>query len=173
MAKRKNETAEFRIYVRTMRKSIPVSEEVYRDHTRYYGAFRRRMQDHGRCSCKWQKEFLCDGNCCGCEFQLSGDMSSLFEKLKTKNDTNYCLIDTTQAPEAAVEEVAISKVYLDGLWKRLCALLPEAKVLGYERFCGLTDAAIAKILGIPRTTWTSKKAAVRKQLRAEYPRFKF
>ena len=47
--------------------------------------------------------------------------------------------------------------------------MPEAVEIGRLRQKGLTDAAIAKIVGIKRTTFRSRLEKAKAQLAAEYP----
>lgn len=72
-----NQSKKFRIYLKSSRQWVEVSEEVYREHYRYYDAFRKRHQAHGQCACPKNKFWLCDGDCLTCEFRRAGDMLSL------------------------------------------------------------------------------------------------
>ena len=49
--------------------------------------------------------------------------------------------------------------------------MPEAADIGKLRMQGLSDEAIAKSIGIPRTTFLSRIKAAKKQLEKEYPDF--
>ena len=60
---------------------------------------------------------------------------------------------------------------LEKLFKRLADLMPEAKTIGKLRMQGLSDDAIAKAIGIPRTTFLSRIQAAKKLLEQEYPDF--
>lgn len=72
-----NQSKQFRIYLKSSRQWVEVPEEVYREHYRYYDAFRKRHQAHGQCACPKNKFWLCDGDCLTCEFRRAGDMLSL------------------------------------------------------------------------------------------------
>ena len=50
-------------------------------------------------------------------------------------------------------------------------LMPEAADIGKLRLQGISDEAIAKKIGIPRTTFLSRIKAAKKQLEKEYPDF--
>ena len=52
----------YRIYLKAPRQWVEVSEEYYRDHTRYHDALRKRQQSHGQCVCPKNKFWLCDGD---------------------------------------------------------------------------------------------------------------
>mgnify|MGYP001122774993 CR=1 FL=1 len=60
---------------------------------------------------------------------------------------------------------------MDHLFKRLADMMPEAENIGKLRLQGLSDEAIAKKIGIPRTTFLSRIKAAKKQLEKEYPDF--
>lgn len=47
--------------------------------------------------------------------------------------------------------------------------MPEAQDIGRLRQKGLTDEAIAKVIGIKRTTFRSRLEKAKKQLASEYP----
>ena len=49
--------------------------------------------------------------------------------------------------------------------------MPEAADIGKLRMQGLSDEAIAKSIGIPRTTFLSRIKTAKKQLEKEYPDF--
>ena len=158
-----------RVYSKSTRQWVDVSEEYYRDHTRYYDAFRKRQQAHGKCVCPKNKFWLCDGDCHNCEFRRAGDQLSL-DYTTENEDGDVCsppdsLADTTPS----VEEVIADKAELDELFARLSQLMPEATRIGSLRQEGLSDEAIAKVIGIKRTTFLSRLKKAKEQLAAEYP----
>ena len=61
------------------------------------------------------------------------------------------------------------KAELDQLFRRLNELMPEANQIGLLRQQGLTDSAIADIIGIRRTTFLSRLKKAREQLASEFP----
>ena len=71
----------------------------------------------------------------------------------------------------AVSELAADRIVLEQLFKRLADLMPEAADIGKLRMQGLSDEAIAKSIGIPRTTFLSRIKTAKKQLEKEYPDF--
>lgn len=50
MAIKDNKCQPYRIYLKGTREWVEVSEEIYREHTRFYDAFRKRHQAHGQLS---------------------------------------------------------------------------------------------------------------------------
>ena len=55
------------------------------------------------------------------------------------------------------------------LFDRLNDLMPEAVRIGKLRQQGLSDEAIAKVIGIKRTTFLSRLKKAKEQLAAEFP----
>ena len=72
-------------------------------------------------------------------------------------------------PAPSIEEVICDKAELDQLFDRLNELMPEAVQIGKLRQEGLSDEAIAKIIGIKRTTFRSRLEKAKAQLAAEFP----
>ena len=159
-------TKEFkRIYDKTTRTWYEVPEDQYRDYDRWRTALRKRMQYRGECFCPRSKWWLCDGNCLDCEFHNNTTIS-LDDPLPDGEGTlaNYVPDD---AP--LIEEVLSEKAELDQLFERLQELMPEAKRIGELREEGLSDEAIAKILGIKRTTFRSRLDKAKETLSKEFP----
>ena len=146
MQKKDNQRKPYRIYLKATREWVEVSEEVYKEHTRFHDAFRKRHQSHGQCVCPKNKFWLCDADCLTCEFRRAGDHISL-DYTTENEDGDIC-----------------DKAELDQLFARLNELMPEAQDIGRLRQKGLTDEAIAEVIGIKRTTFRSRLAKAKKQL---------
>lgn len=159
----------YRIYLKATRQWVEVSEEYYRDHTRYYDAFRKRHQSHGQCVCPKNKFWLCDGDCYNCEFRRAGDMLSIDYTVENEDGDTCSPLDALADPAPSIESVICDKAELDQLFKRLNELMPEAVRIGQLRQDGLSDEAIAEIIGIKRTTFLSRLKKAKEQLSAEYP----
>ena len=158
-----------RIYLKATRQWVDVSEEYYRDHTRYHDALRKRQQSHGQCVCPKNKFWLCDGDCLTCEFRRAGDMLSLDYTVENEDGDVCSPLDNLADPAPSIEEIICDKAELDQLFARLNELMPEAVEIGRLRQDGLSDEAIAKIIGIKRTTFLSRPKKAKKQLAAEFP----
>ena len=87
-----------------------------------------------------------------------------------END-DLVLMDTIADESVAVSELVSDRIVLEQLFKRLADLMPEAENIGELRMQGLSDEAIAKEIGIPRTTFLSRIKAAKKLLAQEYPDF--
>lgn len=164
----------YRIYLKHTREWVEVSEEYYREHTRYYDAFRKRHQSHGQCVCPKNKFWLCDGDCYNCEFRRAGDMLSLDYTTENEDGDACSPLDSLADNSSLIEEVICDRIELQQLIKRLTELMPEALEIGRLREEGMPDEAIAEVIGIKRTTFRSRLEKARKQLSSEYPdRFNF
>ena len=186
MKKHVNQSQPNRIYLKATREWVEVSEEVYREHTRFHDAFRKRHQSHGQCVCPknkfWlcdadcgqcvcpkNKFWLCDADCLTCEFRRAGDHISLDYTTENEDGDTCSPLDALADTAPSIEDVICDKAELDQLFARLNELMPEAQDIGKLRQKGLTDEAIAEVIGIKRTTFRSRLAKAKKQLAAEFP----
>lgn len=157
-----------RIYVRSQRRWQEVPEKVYQEHIRFHDTYRYRMQDRGLCSCPRNKWWVCDADCLTCEYRNADVIASLDAPICEEED-DLILMDTIADESVAVSELATDRIVLEQLFKRLVDLMPEAVNIGKLRMQGLSDEAIAKEIGVPRTTFLSRIKAVKKLLAQEYP----
>ena len=164
-----NENNVKRIYDKQTKTWFEVSPEQYSEFDRWRTNLRKREQYHGRCMCPRNKWWLCDGMCDDCEYHAPGDILSLDMPTSNDDGDEVTLLDMLEDPAASLEEVICDKAELDQLYERLDQLMPEAVEIGRLRQKGLTDEAIAKIVGIKRTTFRSRLAKAKAQLAAEYP----
>lgn len=160
-----NQSKKFRIYLKSSRQWVEVSEDQYREYDRNRTALRKRMQYRGECFCPRSKWWLCDGNCLDCEFRNNTTVS-LDDPLPGGDGT---LADYVPDGAPLIEEVLSEKAELDQLFERLQELMPEAKRIGELREEGLSDEAIAKIIGIKRTTFRSRLDKAKETLSKEFP----
>lgn len=169
MTKDVNQSKQYRIYLKHDRQWVDVPEEVYREHTRFHDAYRKRMQSHSQCTCPKNKFWLCDADCLNCEFRRAGDMLSLDYTISNDDGDEVSPLDAIPDTAPSIEEVICDKAELDALFARLNELMPEARKIGELRLQGLTDEAIAKVIGIKRTTFRSRLDKAKAQLAKEYP----
>ena len=171
MKKHVNQSQPNRIYLKATREWVEVSEEVYREHTRFHDAFRKRHQSHGQCVCPKNKFWLCDGDCFNCEFRRAGDMLSLDYENENEDGDSVSPLDAIPDTAPLVDEVVSDRVTLAKLFDRLAELMPEAEEIGRLRMNDLSDEAISDIIGIKRTTFRSRLAKAKAVLAEEYPDF--
>ena len=160
-----NKSKTYRIYDKTTKQWYEIPEDQYREYDRWRTALRKRMQYRSECFCPRSKWWLCDGNCLDCEFHNSTTVS-LDDPLPDGEGT---LADYVPGDAPLIEEVLSEKAELDQLFKRLQELMPEAKRIGELREEGLSDEAIADIIGIKRTTFLSRLKKAKEKLAKEFP----
>lgn len=165
MTNKEKQGKPYRIYDKSTRAWYEVSEHLYREYDRSRTALRKRMQYRGECYCPRSKWWLCDADCVGCEFRNQKGIS-LDEPMPNGIGT---LGDYLPDEGQLLEDVLADKAELDALFARLAEVMPEAIVIGQLRQKGLSDAAIADILGIKRTTFLSRLKKVKEQLSREFP----
>ena len=154
MKKHVNQSQPYRIYLKATREWVEVSEEVYREHTRFHDAFRKRHQSHGQCICPKNKFWLCDADCLTCEFRRAGDHISLDYTTENEDGDTCSPLDALADAAPSIEDVICDKAELDQLFARLNELMPEAQDIGKLR---------------QKTTFRSRLEKVKKQLASEYP----
>ena len=118
--------------------------------------------------CPRSKWWLCDGMCQDCEFHAPGDTLSLDMPVSNEDGDEVTLLDTLVDTAPTIESVICDKAELDQLFERLNELMPEAVQIGKLRQDGLSDEAIAEIIGIKRTTFLSRLKKAKEQLAAEF-----
>ena len=158
-----------RIYDKQTKQWFEVSPEQYKEFDNWRTNLRKREQYHGRCMCPRNKWWLCDGMCDDCEFHAPGDFLSLDMPSSNDDGDEVTLLDMLEDPAPSVEEVLCDKAELDQLFDRLNELMPEAVQIGKLRQEGLSDEAIAKVIGIKRTTFRSRLEKAKSQLTAGFP----
>ena len=164
-----NENNVKRIYDKQTKTWFEVSPEQYEEFDRWRTNLRKREQYHHRCMCPRSKWWLCDGMCQDCEFHAPGDTLSLDMPVSNEDGDEVTLLDTLVDPPPTIESVIRDKAELDQLFERLNELMPEAVQIGKLRQEGLSDAAIAEIIGIKRTTFLSRLKKAKEQLATEFP----
>ena len=166
---KKNENNVKRIYDKQTKTWFEVSPEQYEEFDRWRTNLRKREQYHHRCMCPRSKWWLCDGMCQDCEVHAPGDTLSLDMPVANEEGDEVTLLDTLVDPAPTIESVISDKAELDQLFACLNELMPEAVEIGKLRQDGLSDEAIAKIIGIKRTTFLSRLKKAKEQLASEFP----
>ena len=163
-----NENSVKRIYDKQTKTWFEVSPEQYEEFDRWRTNLRKREQYHHRCMCPRSKWWLCNGMCQDCEFHAPGDTLSLDMPVSNEDEDEVTLLDTLVDTAPTIESVICDKAELDQLFERLNELMPEAVQIGKLRQDGLSDEAIAEIIGIKRTTFLSRLKKAKEQLAAEF-----
>ena len=103
------------------------------------------------------------------EFRRAGDMLSLDYESENEDGDSCTPLDSIPDDAPLISDVLTDKDELDQLFSRLQELMPEAKQIGELREEGLSDEAIAKIIGIKRTTFRSRLDKAKETLSKEFP----
>ena len=147
----------YRIYDRNLKKWFEVPADYYKEYDRERTAFRKRMQDHGRC-------WLCDMFCEDCEYRRAGDMLSLDAP---EGDDSVTMLDQQEVPGPRMEDVIADRDLLARLIARLRELDPDADAILalWQENDKFSDRAIAKALGRPQRTFADQMKRYRTELR--------
>lgn len=151
------------IYDRNLKKWFEVPADYYKEYDRKRTAFRKRMQDHGRCCCPRDKWWLCDMFCEECEYRRAGDLLSLDAP---EGDDSVTLLDQQEADGPRMEDVIADRDLLARLIKRLQELDPDADTILalWQEDSTMSDRAIAKALGRPQRTFADQMKRYRTEL---------
>ena len=122
----KNNDNQNRIYDKTLKTWIDVPADYYLEYDRERTAFRKRMQDHGRCCCPRSKWWLCDTFCDKCVFRRVGDLISIDA---TEGDDDVYMLDHLEAAGPRMEDVVADRDLLARMVRRLRELDPEADAI--------------------------------------------
>lgn len=85
-----------RLYDKGTKQWFDVPADFFEKYDKERDAFRKKMQDHGRCVCPFRKDWLCDMMCDDCEFQRACDFLSFWTCLK---DTATSVCSTNRKPK--------------------------------------------------------------------------
>jgi hypothetical protein len=157
----RQQTREYSIYIPSIKQRLPVTKAVYDEYYRPIWRTFNKAHRHGICSCPGYKWWLCDGDCAICKYRTAGDNLSLDYEREV-------LGDIREDESVDFDSFVTDRIVFEQLLKRLDELMPEARHIGELRLSGLSDAAIADIIGIPRTTFLSRVKKAKAQLHNEY-----
>lgn len=163
-----SQTRIYKIYLPHEKQWVEVTEEQYRTYYRDIWATRKRAQEHHQCMCPQNKQWMCDGDCLVCRFHAPGDNLSLDLTFENRDGDEVSPLDKLADQSASIEEVVTDQIMLDMLFQRLAEIMPEARRIGDLRMAGLSDAEIADIIGIPRTTFLSRLKKAKELLQREF-----
>ena len=160
----KNTVNQSRIYDKTLKTWIDVPADYYLEYDRERTAFRKRMQDHGRCCCPRSKWWLCDTFCDKCGFRRVGDLISIDA---TEGDDDVYMLDHLEAAGPRMEDVVADRDLLARMVKRLRELDPEADAILalWQEDSTMSDRAVARALGRPQHTFADQMKRYRTELR--------
>lgn len=167
MSKNAEKKDTYRLYDRQTKTWFEVTPEQYAEIDRWRTNLRKREQYHHRCMCTRNKWWLCDGMCLDCQFHAAGNILSLDAVQEDEQGEEFSLLDTIADKSLDLSGLPDSMLAKQIL-KEIEELMPEALKIGSFRLQGMTDEAIAREIGISRTTYRSRIDKVRKVLRKKY-----
>ncbi len=153
-----------RLYDKGTKQWFDVPADFFEKYDKERDAFRKKMQDHGRCVCPFRKDWLCDMMCDDCEFQRAGDYLSLDAP---EGDGNVSLLDEQEAEGPRMEDVVADRDLLNRLIVRLHEIDPDAdQILAlWQENDRISDRAMAEALGYKQRTFADKMKRIRTELR--------
>ncbi len=134
-----NQPTERKIYIRSTKQWIAVTEEVYLEYYRPIWRTQKAAQKAKQCFCPKSKLWLCDGDCAMCEYRAAGDTISLNAPMENAVGEEFSLIDTISDPDADFADILVDKLLLEQLLYELAECDPEGK-----RICELIMAGSSK-----------------------------
>lgn len=144
-------------YIPVGKKLIPVSEEMYLDHTRWIANERYRARRDHRCG---NNDYTkCNGDCGHCIYQIPGDVLYMDSLVNTNNDHSgdssfgFDIPDTS----ASVEDLVVNEIMLTSLLKDLDSIMPDGAQIFSLIAHGFTERQVATKLGISQSTLSYRK----------------
>ena len=144
-------------YIPVGKKLIPVSEEMYLDHTRWIANERYRARRDHRCG---NNDYTkCNGDCGHCIYQIPGDVLYMDSLVNTNNDHSgdssfgFDIPDTS----ASVEDLVVNEIMLTSLLKDLDSIMPDGAQIFSLIAHGFTERQVAARLGISQSTLSYRK----------------
>jgi len=116
-----------KIYIRSTKTWVPVTEEVYLEYYRPVWRTQKAMQKAGQCYCPKSKLWLCDDDCAMCEYRAAGNTVSLDAPMQNADGDEFSLIDTIEDPTSSFADVLVDRLLLERLLDDLAEQDPEGK----------------------------------------------
>lgn len=140
-----------KIYYRQTNEWIEVSEEIYQSYYRDTERFRSRTNKRGECGCPHNKQWVCDTDCATCQYRKSGRFQSI--DVPIADDCGITYADTIVDTSKTSIEIIQDKALLDELFNVLGELDEDSYQICMMLSDGCSEREIARILGIPNTTF--------------------
>ena len=161
-----------KIFDKPCNKWIEVPSETYAEYMKYCNTHRKRMQAHSLCRCPKALWWQCDTVCADCVHRNDPESVSLDEQVTSELcDGENSLLDIVMDDSELMEDLMCDADELNHLLHRLKELMLEAIQIGEQRDENLSDAEIAELIGVKRTTFLYRLNRVRKILKNEFPEF--
>ena len=141
-----NQDKQRKIYIRSTKQWVPVTEEVYLEYYRPIWRLQKEAQKNGQCMCPKSKLWLCDGDCVLCEYSAAGNTISLDAPIENADGEEFSLADTLADPNAFFADVIVDRLLLEKLLDELAQQDPEGKRICELIMEGSSKAEIADTL---------------------------
>ena len=160
-----NQDKQRKIYIRSTKQWVPVTEAVYHEYYRPIWRLQKEAQKNGQCMCPKSKLWLCNGDCALCEYRAAGNTTSLDAPIENADGEEFSLADTLADPNAAFADVIVDRLLLEKLLDELAEQDPEGKRICELIMAGSSKAEIADTLQREfGGEWYKSKAVYREKL---------
>ncbi|MDU6265091.1 MAG: hypothetical protein E6600_11385 [Anaerocolumna aminovalerica] len=122
-----NENKERKIYIRSTKQWVPVTEEIYREYYRPIWRLQKEAQKNCQCLCPKSKLWICDSDCAICEYRAAGNTISLDAPMENADGDGFSLIDTIEDPTSNFSDILVDRLLLKQLLDELSDRDPEGK----------------------------------------------
>lgn len=162
-----NQDNQRKIYIRSTKQWVPVTEEVYLAYYRPIWRTQKAAQKAGQCFCPKDKLWLCDGDCPMCEYRAPGNTISLDAPIENADGDKFSLVETIEDPTADFADILVDRLLLEQLLNELAEQDPEGKRICELIMEGCSKTEIADALQYEfGGDWYKSKAVYReKQVR--------
>ncbi len=128
-----------KIYIRSTKQWVPVTEEVYLAYYRPIWRTQKAAKKAGQCFCPKDKLWLCDGDCAMCEYCAVGNTVSLDAPIENADGDAFCLVGTIEDPTSDFADVLVDRLLLEQLLDEMAERDPEGR-----RICELIMEGCSK-----------------------------
>lgn len=158
-----------KIYIRSTKQWVPVTEEVYREYYRPIWRLQKEAQKNGQCICPKDKLWVCDGDCAMCEYHAAGNTVSLDAPMENADGEKFSLLDTLEDPTGSFADILVDRLLLERLLDELEECDPEGKRICDLIMEGQSEREAAVTLNMARSTfkrhWTAIKNELARQIK--------
>ena len=110
-----NQDNQRKIYIRSTKQWVPVTEEIYREYYRPIWRLQKEAQKNGQCVCPKSKLWICDSDCATCEYRAAGNTISLDAPMENADGDGFSLIDTIDDPTSNFSDTLVDRLLLEQL----------------------------------------------------------
>ena len=153
----------YRLYERSLKRWVVYSKSAYEELHHARERIRKQAAREGSCVIPWKKTWYCDGQCDGCPYRKSEEVSLDM----SVGDSRELILGEALSDGRDHEDICIQKMYCEDILKKLDEIMPQARQIGLLRLEGKSDREIARELGIDRMTMLRMLARVKAILQVE------